>query len=283
MSLRKLPKVEAMSLPESLRWDVPSSALSKYNPALAAKESDTSISVYGVVGEDFDGGVSSRRIAAALRSIGKKDVTVNINSPGGDFFEGIAIYNLLREHEGKVTVNVVGLAASAASIIAMAGDDIRIGKASFMMIHNAWSIVLGNRHALAEAMTALESFDSAMAGVYVDRTGLTKTEVAKMMDAETWLNGEQALESGFADGLLAADEIDEEEGEKATQARAINRLETILAKAGLTRAERRQLLKELQGTPSAAQGDTPSAVTTVTPSADEWAQALERLHGTLVQ
>jgi len=283
MSLRKLPRIEALSLPESLRWDVPASALAKYNPALAAKEDETSISIYGAIGE-FDGEVSSRRIAAALRAIGNRDVTVNINSPGGDFFEGVAIYNLLREHKAKVKINVVGLAASAASIVAMAGDEIRIGKAAFLMIHNSWSLVIGNRHDLAEAMAALESFDNAMAGIYVDRTGLPKAEIAKMMDAETWLNGEQAIESGFADAFLPADEIDEVEEAKAGKAKALHTIDNLLAKAGVSRSQRRQLFKELQDTPSAVQGSTPSAAATVTPSADDtWAKALQDLHASLVQ
>ncbi|TKA83994.1 Clp protease ClpP, partial [Sulfitobacter sp. 15WGC] len=77
-------------------------------------------------GGDYGDGVTSKRIAGALRSIGERDVRVDINSPGGDFFEGVAIYNMLREHKAKVTVNVLGLAASAASVIAMAGDEIKV-------------------------------------------------------------------------------------------------------------------------------------------------------------
>lgn len=85
-------------------------------------------------------GVTAKRISAALRAIGEQDIVVNLNSPGGDMFEGLAIYNLLRAHSGKVTVNILGIAASAASIIAMAGDEIKMGRGAFLMIHNCWAM-----------------------------------------------------------------------------------------------------------------------------------------------
>ena len=109
-------------------------------------------------------------------------MVVNINSPGGDFFEGVAIYNLLREHQGRVTVQVMGLAASAASVIAMAGDQILMGDGSFLMIHNAWAVAIGNRHDMADAAKLLEPFDTAMAKVYAARSGVTEAEAARMMD-----------------------------------------------------------------------------------------------------
>lgn len=95
-------------------------------------------------------GVTAKRISAALRAIGNNDVVVNINSPGGDMFEGLAIYNLLRSHSGKVTVNILGIAASAASIIAMAGDEVQMGRGAFLMIHNCWAVGVGNRHDFAK-------------------------------------------------------------------------------------------------------------------------------------
>jgi ATP-dependent Clp protease protease subunit len=164
-----------------------------------------------VIGEDpwTGGGVTVKRIDAALRSIGNKDVIVNINSPGGDVFEGIAIYNRLREHQGQITVKVLGLAASAASVIAMAGDKVQIGASSFLMIHNAWVLAIGNRHDMREVADFLEPFDRALADVYVARTG-QRSRTCRAMDAETWFNGSQAVELGYADALLAADEVDDE-------------------------------------------------------------------------
>src|SRR5690606_4398240 len=142
MSLRKLPEAQVFPRPRNYQWDAPSDVLTKWaeHPlaAVPGADGDTTISIFDVIGEDFwtGSGVTANRISAALRSIGNKDITVRINSPGGDMFEGIAIYNLLRAHPAKVTVEVLGWAASAASVIAMAGDDIRMGLGSLMMVHN---------------------------------------------------------------------------------------------------------------------------------------------------
>ena len=185
-------------------------ALKRWNPGIrAASEEEHSISIYDVIGQDpWSGeGVTTKRIAAALRSVNGADVTVNINSPGGDMFEGLAIYNLLREYSGKVTVKVLGLAASAASIIAMAGDEIRIARAGFLNIHNCWVIALGNRQDLLEVASRLEPFDQAMAEIYATRTGSQLSAMQKLMDADTWLNGSAAVEQGFADDFLASDAV----------------------------------------------------------------------------
>ena len=149
-------------------------ALKRWNPGIrAASEDEHSISIYDAIGQDpWSGeGVTTKRIAAALRSVNGADVTVNINSPGGDMFEGLAIYNLLRDYSGKVTVKVLGLAASAASIIAMAGDEIRIASAGFLNIHNCWVVALGNRQDLLDVASRLEPFDQAMVEIYATRTG----------------------------------------------------------------------------------------------------------------
>jgi ATP-dependent Clp protease protease subunit len=213
------------------------------------------ITIYDVIGEDFwsGGGVTVNRIDAALRQIGKQDVEVHINSPGGDMFEGIAIYNRLLEHPGKVTVKVLGLAASAASIIAMAGETVLIGPASFLMIHDCWVVAVGNRHDFAETAAWLEPFDAAMAGVYAQRTGREVKEIARWMDAETWLNGQTAVERGFADGLLSASDLEEDQATsaKARDTNALRQVELNLCKT-MTRSEARGLLNRIKGTPGAA-------------------------------
>ena len=209
-------------------------ALDRWNPrAKAATEAPASISIYEVIGEDpwTGGGVTVKRIDAALRSIGNNDVTVNINSPGGDVFEGIAIYNRLREHQGQVNVKVLGLAASAASIIAMAGDTVEIGASSFLMIHNAWVLAVGNRHDMREVADFLEPFDRALADVYVARSGQDLATVQSAMDVETWMSGSQAIEQGYADSLLAADEVVEaDSADSGEDVKALRRLERIAAK-----------------------------------------------------
>lgn len=225
---------------------LPSSAMERWNGGIkAAKSDDNSISVFDVIGADWYGdGVTASRIAAALRSIGGSDVTVNINSPGGDMFEGLAIYNLLREYEGKVTVKVLGLAASAASIIAMAGDEVQIGRGAFLMIHNCWVYAMGNRHDLQQIAADMVPFDKAMNDIYSARTGLDAATIDAMMDAETYIGGSDAVEKGFADRLLAADEIADGDDSPAA---ALRKLDAMLAKTDAPRSERRKLLKALTG------------------------------------
>ncbi|QWR93743.1 Clp protease ClpP [Cronobacter sakazakii] len=243
--------------------DLPAAAMERWNGSIrAARDGDNSISIFDVIGADYWGeGVTASRIAGALRSLNGEDVTVNINSPGGDMFEGLAIYNLLREYDGKVTVKVLGLAASAASIIAMAGDEVQIGRGAFLMIHNCWVYAMGNRHDLAQIATDMAPFDKAMSDIYQARSGLDAATVDKMMDGETYIGGSEAVEKGFADSLLSADEIaDDEESPVA----ALRKLDALLAKANTPRSERRKLLKALSGsTPGAAAtpDGTPSAAT----------------------
>ncbi|EPR9026832.1 head maturation protease, ClpP-related [Cronobacter dublinensis] len=243
--------------------DLPAAAMERWNGSIrAARDGDNSISIFDVIGADYWGeGVTASRIAGALRSLNGEDVTVNINSPGGDMFEGLAIYNLLREYDGKVTVKVLGLAASAASIIAMAGDEVQIGRGAFLMIHNCWVYAMGNRHDLAQMATDMAPFDKAMSDIYQVRSGLDAATVDKMMDGETYIGGSEAVEKGFADSLLSADEIaDDDESPVA----ALRKLDALLAKANTPRSERRKLLKALSGsTPGAAAtpDGTPSAAT----------------------
>lgn len=261
MSLKKLPQINAKA-PHGVNFDAPSDALARWDSSVAAAKSDSAtITMYDAIGEDpwSDGGVTAKRVAAALRSIGDREVTVSINSPGGDFFEGIAIYNLLREHPHKVTVKVVGLAASAASIIAMAGDEIQVARSGFLMIHNAWAVVIGNRNDLTDAAEVMAGFDDAMADLYAQAAGISKATAARMMDEETWLTGPEAVGAGFATSLLPADEVAEENTSAGRSKAAIRKVETLLAKQGLPRSERRDLLRQIKGMPGAAH---------VTPSAD---------------
>ncbi|ELY2495281.1 Clp protease ClpP [Cronobacter muytjensii] len=243
--------------------DLPAAAMERWNGSIrAARDGDNSISIFDVIGADCWGeGVTASRIAGALRSLNGEDVTVNINSPGGDMFEGLAIYNLLREYDGKVTVKVLGLAASAASIIAMAGDEVQIGRGAFLMIHNCWVYAMGNRHDLAQIATDMAPFDKAMSDIYQARSGLDAATVDKMMDGETYIGGSEAVEKGFADSLLSADEIADDDESPAA---ALRKLDALLAKANTPRSERRKLLKALSGsTPGAAAtpDGTPSAAT----------------------
>src|SRR5690348_11522650 len=129
-SRSKMPQAPKNQPGESMSYEIPQKALARWDSSIVAKngETENTISILDVIGSDpWTGeGVTAKRIAGALRSMEGADVTVSINSPGGDLFEGLAIYNMLREHKGKVTVKVLGLAASAASIIAFAADDLQV-------------------------------------------------------------------------------------------------------------------------------------------------------------
>lgn len=254
-----------------LRCELSPRALDMWNPDLrAAVETATdTITMYGVIGEDWWGeGVTVKRIDSALRAIGDKPVTVYINSPGGDMFEGIAIYNRLREHSQPVTTKVLGLAASAASVIAMAGTQREVAKSAFLMIHNCWTWLAANRHGLREAADQMEEFDKAMIGLYADTSGQSEDVIEHMLDAETYLSGSSALEKGFATGLIAADEVKETPDDSLTQAHASRKLDAALAKSGMPRSERRKLIAGIKTSkPNAAGGDTPSAVAPGTLSA----------------
>lgn len=253
------------------RWDICPKALDRWNPGIqAADTSDNDIGIFDVIGDDYWGeGVTAKRISAALRSIGRENpVTVNINSPGGDLFEGLTIYSLLREHPGDVTVNIMGVAASAASVVAMAATPglLRIARAGFYMVHNSWSVSVGDRHDHREFADYLEPFDAAMGDIYAARTGISNDEIGDMMDRDTWIGGQAAIDQNFADALLPSDAI--EEGEPASQMAAARKIDIALAKAGMPRSERRKLVQDLKsGTPSAAGGGTQNATATDTPCA----------------
>lgn len=228
---------------------------------------DSVITMFDVIGEDFwsGGGITAKSVAAQLRAIGPRPIELQINSPGGDMFEGIAIYNVLREHPQPITVKVMGMAASAASIIAMAGDTIEIGSASFLMIHNCWVIAMGNRHDMAETSAFLEPFDQAMTDLYAARTGQDAKLIAKWMDAETYMSGSQAIERGFADVLLPSDRLTVDEGAKASDQKFndLRAMELSLVAAGQTRSEARARINKIKGTPGAAHDDgTPGAADT---------------------
>lgn len=255
MSKRSLPKVPMNSRP-GVRTDITKKVIQRWNPDIkAAADDDSTISVLDAIGEDWYGeGVTAKRISAALRRIGEGDVVVNINSPGGDFFEGLAIYSLLREHKGKVTVNVLGIAASAASIIAMAGDEVRIARAAFFMIHNTWVMAAGDRHAFREVADWLAPFDEAAVGVYAARTGLEADEIAKMCDRESWIGGAAAVEQGFADELLESDAVEAQPSNAApTQVAAQKKLDIALASGQrMSKNERRKMFAALKGGMSGA-------------------------------
>lgn len=254
-------------------------ALKQWNPDIRASsaEDDATISILDTIGRDWWGdGVTAKRIAGALRNIGARDVVVNINSPGGDFFEGLAIYNMLAEHareKGNVTVKVLGLAASAASVIAMGGSNVLIAQSAFLMIHNTWVVAAGDRHAFRDVADWLEPFDYAAAELYQARSGMELADVQQMLDKETWLPGSKSVENGFADGLLGAEEVTSTASNAApmTPQAAQRKIDIALARSDFTRTQRRELYAAAKGGMSSAapSGTSSAAVTQVAQNALE--------------
>lgn len=168
--------------------------------SIKAKGREAEILIYEDVGEGWFGGVTAKQFAEDLKAIGAVDtINLRINSLGGDVFDGLAIYRLLVEHKARVVTHIDGWACSIASVIAMAGNEIRMGEASTMMIHNAWGVAVGNADDLRSTADRLEAVSASLRDVYVARTGRDAVEVAAWMDAETWFTAAEAKANGFAD------------------------------------------------------------------------------------
>lgn len=156
------------------------------------------ITIYSVIGPSFwEEGITDQYIKERLDGM-SGDVTVRINSGGGDVFHGFAIYNLLKQYAGKVIMKIDGLAASSASVIAMAGDEIHMGEASMLMIHNPWTIALGDADEMIKTSELLDKIKGSIVGVYAANTDIENGELSEMMDKETWMTAEEAIDLGFA-------------------------------------------------------------------------------------
>jgi len=165
-------------------------------------ETEGELTLYGTIAESswWDDVVSSKQFATDLKALGNvTQITVRINSGGGDVFAGHAIYALLKDHPANVTVKVDGIAASAASVIAMAGNEIIIPASSFMMIHNPSSIAYGEAKDFTKMATTLNTIKEGIINAYVSKTGKDKKAISILMDNETWMTGEDAVREGFAD------------------------------------------------------------------------------------
>lgn len=163
------------------------------------------------------GGVSAEGLIAQLNEVTAKTINVRINSPGGSLFEGITIYNTLISHSAKVNVFVDALAASAASVIAMAGDKITMMTGSQMMIHDALGIEYGNAADLREFADFLDRQSDNIAAIYAEKTGGAAKDFRNLMLAETWLFPEEAVALGLADEVFSRAQVEEEESEETEE------------------------------------------------------------------
>ena len=175
----------------------------------------------GTIAEEswFDDDVTPQLFKDELNS-GTGDITVWINSPGGDCVAAAQIYNMLSNYKGRVTVKIDGIAASAASVIAMAGDTVLVSPVSMLMIHNPATIAWGDHAEMQKAIDMLSEVKESIINAYVLKTGLSRPKLSHLMDAETWMDANKAVELGFADEVMARakaePEKEQEEGEGDT-------------------------------------------------------------------
>lgn len=174
--------------------------------SVSAKDGEAEIMLYDAIVDDelqaeFFGGVAPKSFIKALKAITENTIHLRINSPGGSVFAARAIETAIREHKAKVIVHIDGVAASAATFIAMAGDEVMMSQGAMFMIHKSWGIAIGNSDDMLETSDLLEKVDGTLAKTYADRTGKTEAECMELMAAETWMTADEALASGFIDSI----------------------------------------------------------------------------------
>ncbi|WP_415932988.1 head maturation protease, ClpP-related [Ruminococcus champanellensis] len=188
------------------------------------------------------------------------DLTVWLNSPGGDVFAASQIYTMLRSHKGKVTVKIDGIAASAASVVAMAGDETLIAPTGMLMIHNPSTVAFGNKKAMQKAIELLDEVKESIINAYEEKSGLSRSKIARMMDEETWLNAKKAQSLGLVDGILFASgqpkpkpEEDPDEGDEDTPDEDESKEDTLTAMSYSRAATMQSLMQKVsaehKGTP----------------------------------
>ena len=165
----------------------------------------------GTIAEEswFDDDVTPQLFKDELNS-GTGDITVWINSPGGDCVAAAQIYNMLMDYKGSVTVKIDGIAASAASVIAMAGTKVLVSPVSMLMIHNPMTVAFGNSAEMQKAIDMLASVKDSILNAYEIKTGLSRTKLSHLMDTETWMDANKAIELGFADEIMQRSAITDE-------------------------------------------------------------------------
>lgn len=159
------------------------------------------LTLYGNIGASFwEEGITAKSVADALKAMDPavNELTVRINSGGGDVFDGVAIYNRIKQFKGKKTVIVDGLAASIASIIMLAGDEIILSEGVLVMIHLPWTMAMGNRTDIENTVDRLRDVEEQMLTMYSKKTGQDRNILRGMLEKETWMDADQAIELGFA-------------------------------------------------------------------------------------
>lgn len=169
----------------------------------AKAKDEAEIWIYDDIGDfmNLGLGLSAKQFVEDLKGLGKLNrLTIHLNSPGGSVYDGLAIYNTLRANQARKTVLIEGMAASIASVIAMAGDEIQMAESSLMMIHQAWGVALGNAGDFEAAAEELRKMDTTIRKAYL-RTEKSEDEIQALMEAETWMTSDEAVKYGFADKI----------------------------------------------------------------------------------
>jgi ATP-dependent protease ClpP protease subunit len=148
-------------------------------------------------------GTNAKQFLNDLKGVTAGTINLHLNSPGGDVFDGLAIYNALKQHSAQVNVYVDALAASISSVIAMAGDTVHMAPSSYLMIHNAWMVAVGDSTEMRKGAELLDKIDGTIADVYAAKGNKTAKEYAALMGEETWLTAQEALDAGLADVIIA--------------------------------------------------------------------------------
>lgn len=223
---------------------------------IAKKKSSTEgeLYLYGDIGNSWDDeGITDKKVIAELRKLGDagvKDLTIFVNSGGGNVFQGMAIYNAIKRFEGSKTVVVDGLAASCASLIAMAGSKIKMSKASLMMVHEASTFAGGKSQDMKDVATQLDKVNESMIAVYAERTGQPLEVVKKLVGDETWMTADEAVANRFADEIITnSAEIEQQVSASASPLLASYRkipesLRAVLARGYTPAAAARHIIKE---------------------------------------
>jgi ATP-dependent Clp protease protease subunit len=232
----KLQPRQLPALPAGVSFKDPDSG-DKGRLVVRAEGDRPTISIFDTIESGFNA-----RISEALSVIGSRPVLLEINSRGGDLFEALGAFNVLVRHPAPVDVQIVGLAASAASLIAMAGEKIEMFKSAQIMVHNAHGFVMGDHHAMAEAAKVFAGFSDTAAAIYAERTGKPKSTIAEMMDQTTWLTADQAKTAGFVDAIVDS---------PAPNADAQKRrdLRAVLQSKGFSRSEAKRIARLTFGGP----------------------------------
>lgn len=235
-----------------------------YSPRAAANE-PANIQIFDQIGEDWfsNSGVTAKSFAETLQAVGPGPLNVEINSPGGNVWDGLAIYNMLRGRQAPVTTKVVGVAASIASIIALAGDTVEIADAALMMIHDPSGLAAGTSDDMRKMADALDQHAAILAGVYEKKTGKTASAIRAAMKSETWFTSAEAIDFGLADLITEKQPAMQANAARAWVTAALSKLSTGSTNAAADGAN----TAPTSQTPHNMQTKTPDPVVPAAPAA----------------